>query len=124
MPTYQYACTACGEALEAVQGFHDPPLEECPSCTGRLRKVFSSVGVVFKGSGFYRNDSRDAAKGESKTDAGKSEAAKGGDGASSTAPKTDAAASTSTSSDGGKSASPKSTDSGATAPASTAPSSS
>ena len=61
MPTYQYACTACGHQLEAVQSFADEPLTECPSCEGRLRKLFSSVGVVFKGSGFYRTDSRTAA---------------------------------------------------------------
>ena len=58
MPTYQYACTACGHQLEAVQSFADEPLTECPACEGRLRKLFSSVGVVFKGSGFYRTDSR------------------------------------------------------------------
>ena len=58
MPTYQYVCTECGEALEAVQSFTDAALTTCPGCGGRLRKVFSAVGVVFKGSGFYRNDSR------------------------------------------------------------------
>lgn len=58
MPTYQYACTACGHQLEAVQSFTDEPLTECPECQGRLRKLFSSVGIVFKGSGFYRTDSR------------------------------------------------------------------
>ncbi|WP_328462547.1 FmdB family transcriptional regulator [Actinoplanes sp. NBC_00393] len=58
MPTYQYACTECGEQLEAVQSFSDPALTECPNCHGKLRKVFNSVGIVFKGSGFYRNDSR------------------------------------------------------------------
>ncbi|MCQ4042280.1 FmdB family zinc ribbon protein [Streptantibioticus rubrisoli] len=58
MPTYQYQCTECGEPLEAVQKFSDEALTECPSCQGRLRKVFSAVGVVFKGSGFYRTDSR------------------------------------------------------------------
>jgi putative FmdB family regulatory protein len=62
VPTYQYACTACGHQLEAVQSFTDQPLTECPACDGRLRKLFSSVGVVFKGSGFYRNDSRAAAE--------------------------------------------------------------
>ncbi|MFO7253792.1 MAG: zinc ribbon domain-containing protein, partial [Actinomycetes bacterium] len=56
MPTYQYACTACSEQLEVVQKFTDDPLTECPSCKGRLRKVFSPVGIVFKGSGFYRTD--------------------------------------------------------------------
>ena len=58
MPTYQYACTACGHKFEAVQSFSDSSLTDCPECTGRLRKVFSSVGIVFKGSGFYRTDSR------------------------------------------------------------------
>src|SRR5690606_36279797 len=57
VPTYQYACTACGHQLEAVQSFSDDPLTECPECNGRLRKLFSSVGIVFKGSGFYRTDS-------------------------------------------------------------------
>jgi len=58
VPTYQYQCTECGEGLEAVQKFTDDALTECPSCGGRLKKVFSAVGIVFKGSGFYRNDSR------------------------------------------------------------------
>ena len=58
MPTYQYACTACGEQLEAVQSFSDASLTVCPACSGPLRKVFSAVGVVFKGSGFYKTDSR------------------------------------------------------------------
>jgi putative FmdB family regulatory protein len=58
VPTYQYTCTECGEPLEAVQKFTDAPLTVCPACSGRLRKVFSPVGIVFKGSGFYRTDSR------------------------------------------------------------------
>src|SRR4051794_40414251 len=58
VPVYEYACTACGERLEARQSFTDDPLTECPVCSGRLRKVLSPVGVVFKGSGFYRTDSR------------------------------------------------------------------
>ncbi|WP_327290722.1 FmdB family zinc ribbon protein [Streptomyces sp. NBC_01198] len=58
MPTYQYQCTECGEGLEVVQKFSDDALSVCPNCSGRLRKVFSAVGVVFKGSGFYRTDSR------------------------------------------------------------------
>jgi len=62
VPTYAYACTACGHAFEAVQSFSDDSLTVCPECDGRLRKVFSSVGVVFKGSGFYRNDARAGAK--------------------------------------------------------------
>ena len=58
MPTYQYACTECKHAFEQVQSFHEDSLTECPQCTGRLRKIFNAVGVVFKGSGFYRTDSR------------------------------------------------------------------
>ncbi len=58
MPTYQYACTECGHDFEQFQAFTDDPLTTCPVCEGRLRKVFNAVGVVFKGSGFYRNDSR------------------------------------------------------------------
>ena len=72
MPTYQYACTACGHQLEAVQSFADEPLTECPACAGRLRKLFSAVGIVFKGSGFYRNDSRSgSASGENGSAQGK-----------------------------------------------------
>jgi putative FmdB family regulatory protein len=93
VPTYQYACTACGKQLEAVQAFSDAPLTECPACAGTLRKVYSAVGVVFKGSGFYRNDSRststssDAAStdsGSKKADA--APAAKSDGGSSSSAP--------------------------------------
>jgi len=58
VPTYSYACTACGHRFDAQQSFEDPALTECPECAGRLRKLFSAVGVVFKGSGFYRTDSR------------------------------------------------------------------
>ena len=61
MPTYQYACTECDHRFDAVQSFSDPSLTECPVCGGKLRKVFSSVGIVFKGSGFYRTDSRSSA---------------------------------------------------------------
>ena len=65
VPVYQYACTECGEQLEVRQSFTDAALTECPACEGRLRKVLNAVGVVFKGSGFYRNDSRAAANGGS-----------------------------------------------------------
>ena len=61
MPTYAYACTECDHRFEAQQSFTDPALTQCPRCQGRLRKLFSSVGIVFKGSGFYRTDSRAAA---------------------------------------------------------------
>ncbi len=63
MPTYEYVCTACGAPLEVVQSIHDAALTECPACDGgRLRKVYGNVGVVFKGSGFYRTDSRRGAQ--------------------------------------------------------------
>jgi putative FmdB family regulatory protein len=58
LPTYEYACTACGHRLEAVQKFSDEPLTECPECGGALRKVYGAVGIVLKGSGFYKTDSR------------------------------------------------------------------
>jgi putative FmdB family regulatory protein len=66
MPTYEYACKACGEHLEVAQSFKDDALTKCPSCGGELRKVFGSIGIVFKGSGFYKNDSR-SSHGASKT---------------------------------------------------------
>ena len=99
MPTYAYACTACDHRFEAQQSFTDAALTECPECSGRLRKLFSSVGIVFKGSGFYRTDSRKgggeakaegdgaaARDGKAKETAGAStsSATKGGDGGSST----------------------------------------
>ena len=62
MPTYQYACKECGHAFEQIQAFSDDALTDCPVCTGALRKVFNAVGVVFKGSGFYRTDSRSSAE--------------------------------------------------------------
>jgi putative FmdB family regulatory protein len=70
MPTYQYRCTDCGEDLEAVQKFSDQPLTTCPTCGGQLRKVFNAVGVVFKGSGFYRTDSRSGSKSGADGDSG------------------------------------------------------
>ena len=63
MPTYEYACTACGHRLEAVQSFTDEPLTECPECGSALRKVYGAVGIVLKGSGFYKTDSRAASAG-------------------------------------------------------------
>jgi len=86
VPTYQYRCTACSEPLEVVQSFTEAPRIECPACGGALRKVFSAVGVVFKGSGFYKNDSRPTPKSES------APAAKDGDSAKSPAAKSDAGA--------------------------------
>jgi putative FmdB family regulatory protein len=65
MPVYEYACTTCGERTEARQSFDDPPLETCPICGGRLRKLYSPVGIVFKGSGFYSTESRSGRDGQS-----------------------------------------------------------
>jgi putative FmdB family regulatory protein len=73
VPTYSYACTECGNRFDAVQAFSDDALTTCPKCDGRLRKLFNSVGVVFKGSGFYRTDSREPAKTSSNGSAGSSE---------------------------------------------------
>ena len=101
MPTYSYACTECGHTLDAVQAFTEDALTTCPQCTGRLRKLFNSVGVVFKGSGFYRNDSREAAKSSSANDSGSSAVQSGGD-------KTGSGKSDSTKSDSPKSDSSKS----------------
>lgn len=110
MPTYQYACKECDHRFEAVQSFSDPSLTVCPQCSGVLRKVFSSVGVVFKGSGFYRNDSRDSkasttatpAKTEPKTeskpsssDSGSSSSSSGSSATSSSSGTTKTAAATS-----------------------------
>ncbi|WP_079177819.1 FmdB family zinc ribbon protein [Streptomyces mangrovisoli] len=77
MPTYQYQCTECGEGLEAVQKFTDDALTECPNCSGRLKKVFSAVGIVFKGSGFYRNDSRGSSSSSSPASSSKSSSSAG-----------------------------------------------
>lgn len=80
MPTYEYACKSCGEHLEVVQSFKDDPLSKCAICGGPLRKVFGSIGIAFKGSGFYRNDSRSASPSARSANAG---ASKPADGASS-----------------------------------------
>ena len=74
MPTYQYACTECGHAFEQFQSFSDDALTSCPECQGRLRKLFNAVGVVFKGSGFYRTDSRSG--GSASSESSKSESSK------------------------------------------------
>ena len=91
MPTYQYACTSCGEQVEAVQRFTDDPLTVCTACGGSLRKVYSPVGIVFKGSGFYRTDSRKAPV--ATEDAGSKAAKSNGSGEGSPNGKKDAAAS-------------------------------
>ena len=82
MPTYSYACTECGDRFDAVQAFSDDALTTCEKSSGRLRKLFGSVGVVFKGSGFYRNDSRESAK-SSSNGAAKSSSSSSSEGSSS-----------------------------------------
>ena len=72
MPTYEYACKKCGEHLEVVQSFKDDPLTKCPSCGGALKKVFGNVGIVFKGSGFYKTDSRSSTKSNSSSSSSES----------------------------------------------------
>ena len=95
MPTYQYTCTDCGEPVEAVQKFTDDPLTVCAVCGGRLRKVFSPVGIVFKGSGFYRTDSRNSSVAadakKDKQDKQPAESAKSGESSNGSAPKADKA---------------------------------
>ena len=101
MPTYQYACTACDHRFEAVQSFTDASLTDCPACSGPLRKVFSSVGIVFKGSGFYRTDSRSGGGGVSaQSDSSKSDSSKSDSGTSSSNGSKDSSSSSSSSSSG------------------------
>lgn len=89
MPTYEYACKSCGEHLEIVQSFKDDPISECPACGGQLRKVFGNIGIAFKGSGFYRTDSRSdgrkAKAGSANGSSGSSEAQKDAGGSKSDA---------------------------------------
>ncbi|MGK2880271.1 MAG: FmdB family zinc ribbon protein [Mycobacterium sp.] len=77
MPTYSYACTECTNKFDAVQSFSEDALTTCPQCSGRLRKLFNSVGVVFKGSGFYRTDSRESAKSSDPSSSSSSESSSG-----------------------------------------------
>lgn len=81
MPTYAYVCRACGHAFDAVQSITDDALTTCPECSGALRKSFGSVGVTFKGSGFYRTDSRAAGTGSGKAASGSSATSTGSTGA-------------------------------------------
>lgn len=104
MPTYSYACTECSNRFDAVQAFTDDALTTCPECSGRLRKLFNSVGVVFKGSGFYRTDSREAAK-SSTNGSSKSESSGVGEKSSSDAKSSGKSDGKSTSGDSGSSSS-------------------
>ena len=107
MPTYQYACTECGDRSEVVQRFSDDPLTVCSVCGGKLRKVFSPVGIVFKGSGFYRTDSRNGsstvAAGKDGANGSSSESSSNGDSGKSDS-KGDSSKSDSSRGDSGKSA--------------------
>lgn len=103
MPTYQYACTECGHDFEVVQSFSDDALTTCPDCNGRLRKLFGNVGVVFKGSGFYRNDSRgkttsSEASGSTAKPAAKTDSASSGSSGSDSSSSTSSSATTTSSS--------------------------
>ena len=112
MPTYSYACTECDNRFDAVQAFTEDALTTCPQCSGRLRKLFNSVGVVFKGSGFYRTDSRESGKSSASVSAEKSSSSE--------------SSGSSGSSDSGSSSgsTPSSSKSGSSAPASSTPSTS
>ncbi|MEU1365695.1 FmdB family zinc ribbon protein [Streptomyces sp. NPDC005803] len=118
MPTYQYQCTECGEGLEAVQKFTDDALTVCPNCNGRLKKVFSAVGIVFKGSGFYRNDSRGSSSSSTPAPAAAkasgSSSSTGSDGKSSSSAST-ASSGSSTASSSASSSSSSSSSSGSSA---------
>ena len=107
MPTYSYKCTECGTAFDIQQAFTDNSLTECPNCGGKLRKVFSAIGVTFNGSGFYRNDSREK---------------KGAGAASGPTPKSDSSSSSSDSSSApAKSADPKPSPAAKSTPAASTP---
>ncbi|MEV0679880.1 FmdB family zinc ribbon protein [Actinosynnema sp. NPDC050436] len=95
MPTYQYACTECDHRFEAVQSFSDSALTQCPQCEGKLRKLYGAVGVVFKGSGFYRNDNRAKSPSSAKSE---SSSAKSDSSSSSTSSSSSSSSSSSTSS--------------------------
>ena len=115
MPTYQYVCTECGGQVEAVQKFTDDPLTEHEVCGGRLRKVFSPVGIVFKGSGFYRTDSRNGSSAPAQASSSSSAAGSSSDSSSSP--------SSSSSSSGGEKASSSSGEEKSSSASSSAPSS-
>ncbi len=88
MPTYEYACKSCGHRLEVVQKFTDDPLTDCPECQGPLRKVFGNVGITFKGSGFYKTDSRSSSKSSSSSSSSDSGSSTSSDSGSTSKPET------------------------------------
>ena len=105
MPTYSYACTECSNRFDAVQAFSDAALTTCPECNGRLRKLFGNVGVVFKGSGFYRNDSRESTKTSAESSSNGSAASSDSTSSSESTSSSSSEKSSSTSSDGSSSTS-------------------
>jgi putative FmdB family regulatory protein len=105
VPTYAYACTACGHRFEVQQSFSDASLTQCPECEGKLRKLFNTVGIVFKGSGFYRTDSRTPAAAGSSSNEGASKDGASKDGASKDGASKDAAKPAETSSSSSSSSS-------------------
>jgi putative FmdB family regulatory protein len=109
MPTYQYACTECGHAFEQFQSFSDDALTVCPECDGKLRKVFNAVGVVFKGSGFYRTDSRSGSS-SSDTASSSSSSTKSSDSSSTSSSSTSSTSSASSSSTASSTSSSSSSD--------------
>lgn len=115
MPTYSYACTECDNRFDIVQSFTDESLSVCPECSGRLRKLFNSVGIVFKGSGFYRTDSRtgsvqsESKDESSKSDNGKSDSSSNGSSESSAGSSTSSGSDSASSSNGSSSTGSSST---------------
>jgi putative FmdB family regulatory protein len=99
MPTYEYACRSCGEHLEVVQSFKDDALTDCPNCGGALRKVFGSIGITFKGSGFYKTDSRSSSKSAASSSSSSSTSASSSSSSSSDTSTSDSGSTSSTSSD-------------------------
>src|SRR3954471_16038940 len=126
VPTYAYACTACGHRFEVQQSFSDASLTECPECQGKLRKLFNTVGIVFKGSGFYRTDSRTPANAASngssnESSNGSSNESSNGSSSESTSKPAETSSSSSSSSDSSKPSSPKPNSSGSKPSAPSAP---
>ena len=109
MPTYSYSCTECDNKFDIVQSFSDDSLTECPQCAGRLRKLFNSVGIVFKGSGFYRTDSRPGSSSDTSTsssDSSSSSSSSSSSDSSSSSSKSDSASSASSTKSETKAATP------------------
>jgi putative FmdB family regulatory protein len=103
MPTYEYRCRDCGEDLEVVQAFTDDPLTECPTCGGSLRKIFGNVGITFKGSGFYKTDSRKSSSSKAKSDSSSEKSDKSSDSSSSDSSSSDSSSASPSTPTGGDS---------------------